>query len=405
VSLVEKPTYSTTHLPEALSLQNSTYAQSANDSDQPVLQARKKQRRWSPEDDLPAMLPPATSAQKTSSTAQQQLAASQSYSEGSQTRPERTLNTSAASPHKSALPQGTLVASTAQPQQAGHTYSRQISMGPHLPNNLKSQGAVVTAQGTTPEQLQAWRTAGRPKCIKCEKCHPPPCSAKKVAESLARAAEKRLIAEQNAARHAPAQQRLPIHRAQIIPPPVWGSPPGTNAWPALQAPSAALATIPAARAQVSTQLPYYPQPASQVADQSLYYPQAGAQVASQLPYHHQPGAPLRAWTSTGSNRDQFIAMLPSLFATPPPDYTMRYFAALYDGTEDHFLDQLLDQFQSGPMSSNATQQHSTINAAAPGNGNQATAPLSTTDTRSVNARIPEGSRPSGGVKGKRPRSQ
>jgi hypothetical protein len=163
VSLTETPNYSTTQCSEALSLQNSTYAQPANDRHQPESRAQKRQRRWIYEEEFPALLPPATPAQQVSGTAQQQLAAPQSSSEGSQTRPERMLTTSAASPHMSAIPQGTLVAGTAEPQQAGHTFSGQIPMGPHLPNNLQSHGATVTAQQTTPEQLQAWRAAGRPE--------------------------------------------------------------------------------------------------------------------------------------------------------------------------------------------------------------------------------------------------
>jgi hypothetical protein len=348
VSLVETPTYSTTHFPEARSLQNSKYAQSANDSDQPVLQARKRQRRWSPEGDLPATLPSAFTAQQMSSTAQQQLAASQSYSEGSQTRPERTLNISSASPHKSTLPQGTLVAGTAQPQQAGHTYSSQISMGPHLPNNLQSQGAIVTAQGTTPEQLQAWRAAGRPECIKCGKCHPPPCSAEKVAESLARAAEKKLIAEQNAARHAPAQQRPPTHRAQIIPPPVWGGPPGTNVWSdttgwstpwapsAPWTPLAAPATIPAVPAQAAAQLDWYAQP--------------------------REWSPVRPTMSTSQRQSWVRSLYHQYFTSLSQEDKLRFTMAVYQDR--------VDQLPWSGRERSASQQHSPTDAAAPGSGSQ-----------------------------------
>jgi hypothetical protein len=373
----QKSQASSTNRFEALSAEETNDTEPAQPWVQIPFRPLKRHQRWASDEDLPVIPPPATMAQKVPSTAQPQLVAPQSSSNGLPMCPKRTLNTSSASPHKSATPSGTLVAGTAQPQQAGHTHSGQIPTGSQSSNTLQSQGGVATAQETTPEQLQAWRAAGRPTC-KCGKGHPPPCSPEKVAESLARDAERKLIAEQNAARHAP-KKRL-VNRSQIVPPPVWGGSPGAAAWPALQAPSTALATRPAAPAQVVTQLPYYPQPAGQ--------------VATQLPSYHQPGAPL-------GNRDQFMAMLPSLFATLPLHYRMGYFAAIHDGTVDQFL----DQFRSGPMSSNATKQHSTINAAAPGNGNQAPAPLSTTDTQSVNAHIPEGSRPSGDVKGKQPRSQ
>jgi hypothetical protein len=66
-----------------------------------------------------------------------QLAAHLSFSEGSQMRSERMLTTSAASPHMSATPQGTLVAGTAQPQQAGHTYSGHSQTNSYPSNNLQ----------------------------------------------------------------------------------------------------------------------------------------------------------------------------------------------------------------------------------------------------------------------------
>jgi hypothetical protein len=75
MSLTETPTYSTTHFPEAPSLQNSTYAHPANSSDQSTFRLRKRQRRWSSEEEPSAVLPPAVPAQQVSGTAQQQLAA------------------------------------------------------------------------------------------------------------------------------------------------------------------------------------------------------------------------------------------------------------------------------------------------------------------------------------------
>jgi hypothetical protein len=221
VSLTETPTYSTTHSSEALSLQDSTYAQ------------------------------PATPAQQVSCTAQQQLAAPHSFSEGLQTRPERMLTTSAASPHKSRTPQGALVAGTAQPQQAGHAYSGQIPTGPYPSNNLQG------------------------------------------------------------------------HNFQ-----------DTDTWPALSAPSTSQVTTPAVPAQVTTQSPYCPQPEELMA----------------------------AWPNTDAMSPEWVALIPVLLATLPPEYQSRFWTAMQEGT--------VHQFRHVSTSSSTTQQHSTHNAAAPGSGDQ-----------------------------------
>jgi hypothetical protein len=251
VSLTETPTYSTTHSSEALNLQDSTYAQPADDGHQPVLRTQEKQRQWIYEQEFPALLPPATPAQQVSCTAQQQLAAPHSFSEGLQTRPERMLTTSAASPHKSRTPQGALVAGTAQPQQAGHAYSGQIPTGPYPSNNLQG------------------------------------------------------------------------HNFQ-----------DTDTWPALSAPSTSQVTTPAVPAQVTTQSPYCPQPEELMA----------------------------AWPNTDAMSPEWVALIPVLLATLPPEYQSRFWTAMQEGT--------VHQFRHVSTSSSTTQQHSTHNAAAPGSGDQ-----------------------------------
>jgi hypothetical protein len=375
VSLRETPTYSTTPFSEAPSLRGSTYAQPADYSNQPTFRPRTRHRRWSLEEELSAVLPPAIPAEQVSGPAQQQFAAPHRLSEGLQTRPERMLITSAASSHKSIIPQGTLVAGTAQPQQAGHTYSGQIPVGPHLPNSLQSQCAIVAAQQTTREQLQAWRAAGRPKCIKCKKHHAPPCSAKKVVESLARAAGMKPIAEQNAARHAPAQQKPIIHRAQIIPPPVWGDPQGTDGWPDTDTWS----NTNAWSDTTDPSTPWAP------LDAPVTIPAVPAQVATQLPYCPQPEELLAAWPNKDKMSPQFVALIPALFATLPPEYQSRFWTDMQERT--------LHQFRHVPTSSNATQQHSATNVAAPGSGGHPLAHPPTTYAQAASTLTPQGGSP------------
>jgi hypothetical protein len=195
-----------------------------------------------------------------------QLAAHLSFSEGSQMRSERMLTTSAASPHMSATPQGTLVAGTAQPQQAGHTYSGHSQTNSYPSNNLQG------------------------------------------------------------------------HNFQ-----------DTVAWPALPAPSSSHVTTPAVPAQVATQLPYCPSPEEFMA----------------------------AWPNKDTMNPQSVAIMPALFATLPPEYQSRFWTAMQEGT--------VHQFRHVPTSNNATQQHSTPNAAVLGSGGQPWAyqPMTYTQTADI----------------------
>jgi hypothetical protein len=71
---------------------------------------------------------------------------------------------------------------------------------------------------------------------------------------------------------------------------------------------------------------------------------------------------MAAWPNTDTMSAAWVAVIPALFATLPPEYQSRFWTAMQEGT--------VHQFRHVLTSSNATQQHSTPNAAAPGSGSQ-----------------------------------
>lgn len=297
--------------------------------------------------------------------------------------PHGTLTTSAASPHKSAIPHGTLVAGTALSQQAGHTVTGQTLTGPHTSNNLQSQGGVVTAQQNLPEppEVQAWRDAGRPNCNICGKSHAPPHSEAKAAE---RHTIKQAKAQNTAQNEPPNKKRSTasttfprlVNRRQNAPPPVSSGPHGNRTWPSLPVPPANTAALPAPAA-------------ARVAPPS--------QAGTQPPYHPRPNAPYATASGTNALPDQWAAQLPQLFQTLAPNDRLMFMAHLHQGT--------VGQLIQPPAAISAGQSHNTTDAAAPGRGSQTSARPSTTSGQSNNANVPEGSRPSGGVKGKQPQKK
>ena len=273
----------------------------------------------------------------------------------------------------SARPQGMLVGGTAPSLQHGPTHSGQILTDSHSPNHLPSQGGVVSAHQDSlePLEVQQWRAMGYPNCPICGKRHPPPHKEEITQQALAKAAKKQKSKERRIAAHA-AKQRKNGSKPSLMnkkrdtaesPPPAASGTYGARTWPAL---ATSQATSPA---------------------QGATHPPQFEAHSPQPPQPNVQGAAIS---------DQWMELIPQMFALLPLEHQMRFMAAVFSGTTH--------QLMHSPIGSNIIQVINTNTANATGSGSQTTSRLETTSEQLGNAYTSEGHR-SEDMKGKQPQRE